>query len=84
MVLASGTGTLLTALLTASADESYAARVVAVVVDRPAAPRMSPNGSTSPSCGARRPTSPNRAAWDAAVTDAVARHEPALVVTAGS
>lgn len=83
MVLASGTGTLLTALLTAAADESYPARVVAVVVDRPCRAEDVAERFDVPVVRCALTDVADRAAWDAAITDAVAQHEPALVVTAG-
>ncbi|MEH3155016.1 MAG: phosphoribosylglycinamide formyltransferase [Gordonia paraffinivorans] len=83
VVLASGTGTLLTALLTAAADESYPARVVAVVVDRPCRAEDVAGRFEIPVERCALGDFADRAAWDAAITDAVVRHEPALVVTAG-
>jgi phosphoribosylglycinamide formyltransferase-1 len=84
VVLASGSGTLLQALLDATADPHFGAHVVAVGSDRPAAPALD---------RARRARVDafelavedfsSRAEWEAALTDAVARHEPDLVVLAG-
>jgi phosphoribosylglycinamide formyltransferase 1 len=83
-VLVSGAGTNLQALLDAGRDPAYGARVVAVGSDREG------TGGVERACAAGVPTfverladHPDRAAWDAALTRAVARHEPDLVVLAG-
>ena len=84
VVLISGTGTNLAALLAAHADPSYGARVVAVVSDTAAA------GGLAIAREARVPTAvvaladfPDRTGWDAALADAVAVFSPDLVVSAG-
>ncbi|MGH3873894.1 MAG: phosphoribosylglycinamide formyltransferase [Pseudonocardiaceae bacterium] len=83
VVLVSGTGTLLQALLDAAGPD-YPARVVAVGADR--------SGSTALQRAAGRglPTfvvelarQTDRAAWDVALAEAVSAHQPDLVVTAG-
>ncbi|HSL08564.1 MAG TPA: phosphoribosylglycinamide formyltransferase [Pseudonocardiaceae bacterium] len=83
VVLVSGTGTLLQALLDA-AGPAYPARVVAVGADRAHAGGL----RRAEECGL--PTfvvelaqHPDRASWDAALTEAVAAHQPDLVVTPG-
>jgi len=83
VVLVSGTGTLLQALLDA-AGPAYPARVVAVGADRAHAGGL----RRAQECGL--PTfvvelaqHPDRASWDAALTEAVAAHQPDLVVTPG-
>jgi phosphoribosylglycinamide formyltransferase-1 len=84
VVLLSGTGTLLQALLDASADPSYGARVVAVGSDRTGTlglERAAAAGVETfvhPLAG-----SSDRTAWDAALADRVAAYEPDLVVSAG-
>lgn len=83
MVLASGTGTLLTALLTAAADESYPARVVAVVVDRECPAEQIAARFDVPVVRCALADHPDRAAWDTALTETVASFTPVLVVTAG-
>lgn len=83
MVLASGTGTLLTALLTATRDEEYPARVVAVVVDRECRAESVAAAFDVPVIRCAVADHADRGAWDVAITEAVARHSPALVVTAG-
>lgn len=84
VVLASGSGTTLQALLDASTDPGWGARVVAVGTDRAgieALARAERSGVASfvlPVAAA-----PSREAWDAAMTEAVAAYDPALVVSAG-
>jgi phosphoribosylglycinamide formyltransferase-1 len=84
VVLVSGAGTNLQALLDACADPSYGAQVVAVGADRSgtlAATRAREAGidlfELSVSAFA------DRESWDLAVTDAVTAYEPDLVVSAG-
>jgi phosphoribosylglycinamide formyltransferase-1 len=84
VVLVSGGGTLLQALLDAAAEPGYPAAVVAVGADR---------GGVEGLARAARAGVPtfveplrdraDRAAWDAAMTAAVAAHRPDLVVSAG-
>ncbi len=84
VVLLSGTGTLLQALLDASTDPAYGARVVAVGSDRPGVlglERAATAGVETfvhPLAGAA-----DRAAWDAALAERVAAYAPDLVVSAG-
>jgi phosphoribosylglycinamide formyltransferase-1 len=84
VVLVSGGGSNLQALLDACADPAYGARVVAVGADRPGA------GGVDKAVAAGLPTfveavadHDSRADWDAALTAAVAAHEPDLVISAG-
>lgn len=84
VVLVSGTGTLLQALLDACTDPGYGAQVVAVGSDRPGvlglvrAERAGVSTFVHPlTAGA------DRDCWDAGLTAAVAEHEPDLVVSAG-
>ena len=84
VVLVSGTGTLLQALVDAAGHASTAHRVAGVVSDRPDA------GGLERARAARIPTAvvapadfPDRGAWDAGVTRAVAVFRPQLVVLAG-
>ena len=84
VVLASGSGTLLQALLDAGADPAYAATVVAVGADRDgiaALDRAAGAGVATFVC--RVGDFADRAAWDAALAEAVAGHEPDIVVLAG-
>jgi formyltetrahydrofolate-dependent phosphoribosylglycinamide formyltransferase len=83
VVLVSGVGTLLQALLDAAGPD-YPARVVAVGADRPGIPalrRAEQHGL--PTFVIALNQYPDRASWDEALTDAVSAHRPDLVVTAG-
>ena len=82
VVLASGEGTTLQALLDASADPAYGARVVAVASDRPGA-RALARAAAAGVPTACVPVRDDRAAWDRDLADAVAEHAPDLVVCAG-
>jgi phosphoribosylglycinamide formyltransferase-1 len=84
VVLISGAGTNLAALLAAHVDPSFGARVVAVVSDTAEA------GGLAIAHEARIPTAvvsladfADRAGWDAALAEAVAVFSPDLVVSAG-
>ena len=83
-VLVSGAGTNLQALLDACAVDSYGARVVIVGADRPhtrAIERAEQAGV--PTFVLEVSEFADRAAWDAALAQAVAEHSPDLVVLAG-
>ena len=84
VVLVSGAGTNLQALLDAGQDPAYGARVVAVGADR------SGTGGVERARAAGLPTfvepvadHADRAAWDRSLTTTVDRHQPDLVVLAG-
>ena len=84
VVLLSGTGTLLQALLDACADPAYGAQVVAVGSDRPDVVGL----ERAASAGVETFVHPlvdrnDRARWDADLATRVAAHEPDLVVSAG-
>jgi len=84
VVLASGGGSTLQALLDASADASFGARVVAVGADRTgieALARAERAGVATFACQTSQ--YPDRDDWDAALADAVAAYEPDLVISAG-
>jgi phosphoribosylglycinamide formyltransferase-1 len=84
VVLVSGSGTNLQALLDASADPAYPAEVVAVGADRDgilALERAEKAGV--PTFVLRVPDFATREDWDAAFTEATAAYEPDLVVSAG-
>ena len=84
VVLVSGTGSNLAALLAAHADEAYGARVVGVVSDRPGIRGLDiARDAGVPTAVVRLGDFESRDAWDAAVTRAVAVFEPDLVVCAG-
>jgi phosphoribosylglycinamide formyltransferase-1 len=82
VVLASGTGSLLASLLHAAVGD-YPARVVAVGTDRDCAALAIAAGASVPTYTVRLGDYPDRQAWDAAITEATAKHEPDLVVSAG-
>jgi phosphoribosylglycinamide formyltransferase-1 len=84
VVLLSGGGSNLQALLDAQDDPAYGARVVAVGADRPG------TGGVARAQALGLPTfveavadHASREAWDAALTEAVRAHQPDLVVSAG-
>jgi formyltetrahydrofolate-dependent phosphoribosylglycinamide formyltransferase len=82
-VLVSGIGTLLQALLDAVGPD-YPARVVAVGADRAGTSglrRAEERGL--PTFIVELAQHPDRVSWDTALTEAVAAHQPDLVVTAG-
>ncbi|BDY26765.1 phosphoribosylglycinamide formyltransferase [Mycolicibacterium mageritense DSM 44476 = CIP 104973] len=81
-MLASGTGSLLASLLAAAVDD-YPARVVAVGTDRTCAALDIAAAAGVPTYTTRLGDHPDRAAWDTAITEATAEHEPDLVVSAG-
>ncbi|MDQ2636554.1 MAG: phosphoribosylglycinamide formyltransferase [Actinomycetota bacterium] len=84
VVLVSGGGTILQALIDAAAEPSYGAQVVAVGADRPSIEgleRADRHGISS--FVVELGDHPDRAAWDQALADAVAEYEPDLVVLAG-
>ncbi len=84
VVLVSGSGTNLQALLDAATDPAYGARVVAVGADRPGITALDRAGRSSvPTFVLRVEEYPDRDAWDRALTDAVAGYSPDLVVSAG-
>ena len=84
VVLASGSGTLLQALLDATASPGYPAKVVAVGADRTGIEALARAERVSvPSFTVRVADHPDRAAWDKALTEAVAAYRPDLVVSAG-
>lgn len=82
VVLASGTGSLLAALLDAAAGD-YPARVVAVGVDRDCRAAEIATAASVPTFSVRLADYPDRQAWDAAFTAATAGYSPDLVVSAG-
>jgi phosphoribosylglycinamide formyltransferase-1 len=84
VVLVSGSGTNLQALLDACRDSAYGARVVAVGADRDGIAALARAESAGvPSFVHRVKDHADRRAWDLAVRDAVAGYEPDLVVSAG-
>jgi len=83
VVLLSGTGSLCAALLAATDDPGYPADVVAVGADREAAGLEHAPVRGIPTFVCRLGDHPDRAAWDRALAEAIAAHEPDLVVSAG-
>jgi phosphoribosylglycinamide formyltransferase 1 len=84
VVLASGSGTLLQALLDATGRSGFPAKVVAVGADRTGIEALTRAERLSiPSFTVRVADHPDRAAWDKALTEAVAAYQPDLVVSAG-
>ncbi len=84
VVLVSGGGSNLQALLEASADSAYGAEIVAVGADRDGIASLARAAERGiPTFVARVKDYATRDAWDAALTDRCARHDPDLVVSAG-
>lgn len=84
VVLVSGSGTNLRALLDACANETYGVRIAAVGADRDGIEGLARARRASvPTFVCAVGDHPDRAAWDAALTSAVAAYDPALVVGAG-
>lgn len=84
VVLVSGAGSNLQALLEAATDPDYGAEVVAVGADRDGAAGLDRARAASvPTFVERIRDHEDRAAWDRALTDQVAEYDPDLVVLAG-
>jgi phosphoribosylglycinamide formyltransferase-1 len=84
VVLVSGAGTNLQALLDAAADPDFGASVVAVGADRAGTQgQQRAEAADLPTFVLRVPDFAARADWDRALTEQVAAHEPDLVVLAG-
>jgi phosphoribosylglycinamide formyltransferase-1 len=84
VVLVSGAGTNLQSLLDACADPAYGAQVVAVGADRAGIEGLArAERAGVPTFVTRVGEFETREAWDAALADEVASHEPDLVVSAG-
>ncbi|MEV4757383.1 phosphoribosylglycinamide formyltransferase [Micromonospora sp. NPDC049559] len=84
VVLVSGGGSNLQALLDAGADPGYGARVVAVGADRDSIAGLDRAAAAGvPTFVDRVKDYPSRGDWDAALTAHVAEHRPDLVVSAG-
>ncbi len=84
VVLVSGAGTNLQALIDAAADPAYGATVVAVGADRDDIEGLArAERAGVPTFVLRVKDFADRAAWDQALTKAVAEHHPDLVVSAG-
>ncbi|MEW2381592.1 phosphoribosylglycinamide formyltransferase [Micromonospora sp. NPDC047707] len=84
VVLVSGSGSNLQALLDAGADPAYGARVVAVGADRDGIAGLDRAAAAGvPTFVERVKDHPSREDWDAALTAHVAEHKPDLVISAG-
>ena len=84
MVLVSGAGTNLQALLDASANPSYGVEVVAVGADRDAVEGLArAERAGIPTFVRKVRDHPSRDEWDRELTAAVRKHDPDLVVLAG-
>ncbi|GGM54184.1 phosphoribosylglycinamide formyltransferase [Micromonospora sonchi] len=84
VVLVSGSGSNLQALLDATADPAYGARVVAVGADRDGIVGLDRAATAGvPTFVERVKDHPTREQWDAALTARVAEHRPDLVISAG-
>ncbi|MFC0031213.1 phosphoribosylglycinamide formyltransferase [Micromonospora chaiyaphumensis] len=84
VVLVSGSGSNLQALLDAAADPAYGARVVAVGADRDGIVGLDRAAAAGvPTFVERLKDHPTREDWDKALTARVAEHRPDLVISAG-
>ncbi|MDF8263110.1 phosphoribosylglycinamide formyltransferase [Luteipulveratus flavus] len=84
VVLVSGSGTLLQALIEASADPAYGVRIAAVGADRDGIEGLArAERAGIPTFVRRVRDFTSRETWDAALTADVAAYEPELVVSAG-
>ncbi|PJJ58441.1 phosphoribosylglycinamide formyltransferase-1 [Mumia flava] len=84
MVLVSGSGSNLQALLDACGDPAYGAQVLAVGADRHGTYGVERAEAAGVATFVERVSDhPDRAAWDSALTAAVAAYEPDLVISAG-
>ena len=83
-MLVSGSGTLLQALLDEAASEDFPVRIVAVGADRSGIEGLArAEKADVPTFVVRVRDHADRSAWDQALAEAVAAHEPDLVVSAG-
>jgi phosphoribosylglycinamide formyltransferase-1 len=84
LVLVSGTGSILQALLDACANPGYGAQIVAVGADREGTGGLDRAWAAGVTTFVRRlADSPDRAAWDKALTQDCAAFKPDLIVAAG-
>lgn len=74
---------MLQSLIAAAGHDGYPARIVALGVDRDCDAARRAESAEIPHFRVALSDHADRDSWDAALTDAVAKHEPDLVVTAG-
>ena len=84
VVLVSGSGTNLQALIDAASDPAYGVRILAVGADRDGIAGLArAERAGIPTFVCRVGDHAHRDAWDAALADAISAHDPVLVVSAG-
>ena len=84
VVLVSGSGTNLQALIDAAEDPAYGVRILAVGADRAGITGLHRAAAAGiPTFVCRVEDHPTRADWDMALAERIADHEPAFVVSAG-
>ena len=84
VVLISGSGTNLQALIDAAADPAYGLRILAVGADRAGITGLHRAAAAGlPTFVCRVEDHPTRADWDAALAERIGDHRPAFVVSAG-
>jgi phosphoribosylglycinamide formyltransferase-1 len=84
VVLVSGSGTNLQALIDAAADPAYGVRILAVGADRTGIAGLDRATAVGiPTFVCRVEDHATRAEWDVALAGLIAEHEPAFVVSAG-
>lgn len=83
VVMASGTGSLLESLIARADADDAPFRIAAIVVDRTCRAQDIAQRNDIPLITCRLGDHPDRAAWDRALTDAVAAVDPGWIVTAG-
>ncbi|WP_406832019.1 phosphoribosylglycinamide formyltransferase [Pedococcus sp. KACC 23699] len=84
VVLISGSGTNLQALIDATSDAAYGVRILAVGADRAGISGLHKAAAAGiPTFVCRVEDHESRADWDAALAERIADHEPAFVVSAG-
>jgi phosphoribosylglycinamide formyltransferase-1 len=84
VVLISGTGTNLQALMDAASDPAYGVRILAVGADRAGISGLHRAAAAGiPTFVCRVQDHPTRADWDAALAQRLDDHDPAFVVSAG-
>jgi phosphoribosylglycinamide formyltransferase-1 len=84
VVLVSGSGTNLQALIDAAQDPAYGVRLLAVGADRAGITGLHRAGAAGiPTFVCRVEDHATRAEWDEALAERIADHEPAFVVSAG-